>query len=218
MRLLRVASCRTAFRPGVTDLDRPLPGRSRAAENDGNGWKPDVAGWGFRLHSAAMAHPHVRSFVAALLLIVTGCEQRVPKISNESMQELRAGLPGITEQCLETISFGGLEATPDRVDKCFQMLPPQRWKGLWRDDFEGSRFCPAPAESCSYASPGDAVWLTFIDTPGWQQGRPRGGLYAIEFIGRRTAQKGSYGHLGMSQHEVLVDRLISLKALNNHQP
>ena len=97
------------------------------------------------------------------------------------------------------------------------MLPAQRWKGLWRDDFEGSQFCPAPAKTCSFDTPGERIWLTFIDTAGVQPRRSSGGLYAIEFVGRRTLRRGRYGHMGVFEQEVLVDRVISLDLVQDHQ-
>jgi hypothetical protein len=36
-------------------------------------------------------------------------------------------------------------------------------------------------------------------------------LYAVEFIGRRTAVKGRYGHMGVFDHELIVDRMISMR-------
>lgn len=164
-----------------------------------------------------MARAHVPAFVALLLLaMVSACGQRVPKVSDQSIQDIRAGLPGITEECLRTIRFGEIEAMPSQVDACFHMLPTQRWKGLWRDDFEGSRFCPAPTKTCSFDSPGEAVWLTFRVNARPPQ-RRAGGLYEIEFVGRRTLRRGGYGHLGEFQHEVLVDKVISLNTVDEGQ-
>ena len=57
------------------------------------------------------------------------------------------------------------------------------------------------------------IWPTF--GPGGQPpvALGSGGLYAIEFVGRRTLQKGHHGHMGMFDHEILVDKLISLRQL-----
>jgi hypothetical protein len=93
------------------------------------------------------------------------------------------------------------------LDKCYKMDPQQHWRGLWRDQFEGSRFCPEPAANCQYNTPGDVIWL---DAERVSRKEPDGALYAVEFIGRRTAVKGHYGHMGGSDYELIVDRFISL--------
>ena len=160
-----------------------------------------------------MTRLRLHAFTAALLLgSVSACGQQVPpKLRDQSIRELHNGLPGMTQECLRKVRSGGLVAMPTRVDECFQMLPVQRWRGLWRDDFEGSQFCPNPARNCSFEESGDRIWLSFNDSVRLKGTRPAGGLYAIEFVGRRTLRRGSYGHMGVFQHEVLVDRLISMK-------
>lgn len=100
---------------------------------------------------------------------------------------------------------------PDRVDQCFEMMPKRRWRGLWRDDFEGSRFCPAPALTCSADEAGDFVWLTAGGGGRLDPRRPFHGLYNVEFVGRRTRFRGQYGHLGMADHEIVVDQLVTIK-------
>jgi hypothetical protein len=96
------------------------------------------------------------------------------------------------------------------IDECVKFDPPQRWRGLWRDEFEGSRFCPSPAKTCGQSDLRPIVWLAGFAT---RNAHPDGALYAVDFIGRRTSYEGSYGHLGMSDHEVLVDRMISIKVI-----
>ena len=87
-------------------------------------------------------------------------------------------------------------------------------KGLWRDDFEGSRFCPAPAKECTFESGGEKLWLDAEDKiPGLEPRRVFGALYAIEFVGRRMRPGRPYGHLGVFDGEISVDRLVSLREL-----
>ena len=40
-----------------------------------------------------------------------------------------------------------------------------------------------------------------------------GGVYVIDFIGRRTLYPGHYGHMGGWNEEVLVDRIFSIKQI-----
>jgi hypothetical protein len=101
-----------------------------------------------------------------------------------------------------------IESLP--TDRCVRMLPAQHWKGIWINAFEGSQFCPAPAKTCPAASREDVIWLTPERLHGL-----RDGMYAVEFVGRRTEYKGQYGHLGMSDHEIIVDEPISVRTLRS---
>lgn len=96
------------------------------------------------------------------------------------------------------------EGTP--LDECYKMDQPRRWRGVWRNEFEGSRFCPAPAKKCSMSSPGEMIWLDVSKSPDQT-------LYEVDFIGRRTAVKGRYGHMGGFDHELIVDRMISMRQI-----
>jgi hypothetical protein len=97
------------------------------------------------------------------------------------------------------------------TDECYRMTKPIRWQGLWRNDFEGSRFCPFPAKQCAFGTPGERIWLSMRAGSVTMKNERFGGLYEVDFVGRRTAVKGLHGHMGGSDHELIVDRLISMK-------
>jgi hypothetical protein len=145
-------------------------------------------------------------------LASAGCHQRKPKASEEFLSRIRAAAPGITDRCLDAIRYGGIEAMSNRVEKCFKMTPQRRWRGLWRDDFEGSTFCVEPAQDCPLADPDASTWLTLPDNLEIPSKVERGGLYQVEFLGRRTQYPGHYGHMGVFGQEMVVDRIISIKA------
>lgn len=42
----------------------------------------------------------------------------------------------------------------------------------------------------------------------------REGLYQIEFVGRQTAKRGSYGHLSAFDHEIVVDKVIDIRPVS----
>jgi hypothetical protein len=149
--------------------------------------------------------------IAALL--PAGCDRPLPKISATVLQQIRSAYPGMTEACLKRIEYGGIEAVPSEVQNCFRMTPPRRWNGLWRDDFEGQRFCPAPARECSYASRGDQVWISFKPGTRPRQGSATGKTFLIDFVGRRTLLPGHHGHMGVFAHEIVVDKLLSISRL-----
>lgn len=103
---------------------------------------------------------------------------------------------------------------PERTDQCFEMAPKQRWKGLWKKGFEDSRFCPSPANSCSFENPGESIWLSEPDKDV-QVGSYNGDVYEVEFIGRRTSKSGRYGHFGEFDHEIIVDKMIIVRRVKN---
>lgn len=88
---------------------------------------------------------------------------------------------------------------------CFRMTDTVRWRGLWRNEFEGSRFyCEHPELLCPI--PGFRIWLT-----NNSHVEPDGRLYRVEFIGRQTLYPGPFGHLAITDgHEVVVDRMTSM--------
>jgi hypothetical protein len=123
------------------------------------------------------------------------------------------GVPGRPFPCsYEEVQDGVRVITSQPTDLCVKMLPQQHWRGLWRNDFEGSRFCPEPAKRCSFDAPGERIWLS--KTPG----RPQGGLYQLDFIGRKTMYRGPYGHMGVFDEEITIDRVLSMKELQAPPP
>ena len=103
----------------------------------------------------------------------------------------------------------------DDVQACFKMTEPRKWTGLWRTDFEESRFCPdkppfnVPDMCDDYFYGRGAAWLN--GDFGLPLDAPIGGLYRVEFIGRMTRYPGDFGHLGAYDYEVYVDRAISIR-------
>lgn len=114
------------------------------------------------------------------------------------------------------------------TDQCFKMEPPRRFSGIWHHEFEGSTFLKGvtqPAEAmrrlCELqgrAGPA-GEWLDW--SVSWREldpalrsaldGSSGTRLVYLEFEGRRTAYRGDYGHLGTSETEVIVDRLITAR-------
>ena len=100
-------------------------------------------------------------------------------------------------------------------EECFRFDPPERMRGIWLYEFEGSEFLPdateAPADwpvGAGYSR--NAVWLEFSGPEpllaDWHGERR---AYEIEFVGRRASFPGRYGHMGGSPHMVIVKELLS---------
>ncbi|WP_404334333.1 hypothetical protein AB2M62_12980 [Sphingomonas sp. MMS12-HWE2-04] len=156
----------------------------------------------------------IACILAASLFCLAACQQTTPRLTDEQVASLREGLPGISEQCLQMARDGGVEAIPSAVDQCFKMTPSQHWHGLWRDDFEGRRFCPAPARQCSIETPGPKIWPRFKDEKRPIGNQATGKLYAVEFIGRRTQSPGAHGHMAQSEHAILIDQLLAISPVD----
>ena len=59
------------------------------------------------------------------------------------------GIKGRPFPCAREAKEQGISVvTTVDTDRCVRMLKEQRWQGLWRNDFEGSQFCAAPAVKC----------------------------------------------------------------------
>ena len=116
----------------------------------------------------------------------------------------------LDDRCIPKIGVG--VETKYEAD-CLRMTEPQRWRGIWRVEFEGSTFTPEGQEHCYKTDKvGDCIWLEgrALPWPGrWACARE----FEIEFMGRKNVWPGAYGHGGISYYKIVVDRLISAKRL-----
>ena len=107
---------------------------------------------------------------------------------------------------------------------CYRFDEERRFKGVWRNEFEGSSFYEGLASLPNAHRNRSEVWLDFsrhaIENGSHKELFPRAPSIAqIEFIGRKTSVSGSYGHFGSYSHFIVVDRVLSMQeiqpALNN---
>ena len=149
--------------------------------------------------------------------LLTGCKQqpqRQQKMSDAAILQIHREMPGMTDECLDKLKWGGTEALPQKYEDCFRFSAPQRMQGLWRNQFEGSEFCEASGRCPDAKVDADPAAFTALGMGSPLAGRedtPPGGLYAIDFVGRRSVGAGMFGHMGMAKNEVIVDRLISIR-------
>jgi len=149
---------------------------------------------------------------------VAGCNDQTPASAYRSWTDrvvVAAGLSDAFWPCYVKQRGGHSDSYASiPTDQCFKMDPPKRWQGLYFSEFEGSRFCPAPATECSLETPGEKISLSFARGSTLPQSnliQPGISVDAIDFIGRRTAVKGRYE--GQFDYELIVDRVISIKQL-----
>jgi hypothetical protein len=151
-------------------------------------------------------------FFIAVAVLLVGCEQRKPAMSDADFEAFKASHPGMKETCLDAVRYGGDWGSAVDDPDCFENLPPQRWRGLWNSGWEWSIFCPEPAKACPASSADGGIALRFADSaPPPHVPISEGILFQVEFIGRRTKVPGSFSHLGQYKHMMVVDRLISMR-------
>jgi hypothetical protein len=126
--------------------------------------------------------------------------------------EFKVEHPGMTDECLNAVRYGRDWASAVDDADCFEMLPPQRWSGLWNTGWEWSIFCPKPATTCPVTSADRGISLRFAGSEPHREAATAGGtVFQVEFIGRRTKVAGYHGHLDQYAHLMMVDRLISIR-------
>lgn len=133
------------------------------------------------------------------------------------------GLHLFSYPCVETVrdEDGTYTEGVLPTDQCYRMSPPQLMRGVWIDEFEGSQFLPG-AQDAAQAEVGLGSISLDVETnriPGLFEQSYTGGAeelraFQIDFIGRKTAFKGQYGHLGGSDYLIIVDRLISARPVD----
>ena len=155
-----------------------------------------------------------RAICLIVSLFALGCAPESDGATEEDLALLRELSPGITQECVDAAKKDGIVSLPRDVRECFAMDDSKLWAGLWLDEFEGSRFCAEPSDRCTSNTNGQGVWLTFADEIK-DTARPdryaTDELYEIEFIGRLTSETGSFGHMGLSQKEIVVEELIRIE-------
>lgn len=109
--------------------------------------------------------------------------------------------------------------------ECVELLPPEVIRGTWFVGLEESSFLPegqslpAVRVVSDHATPLEmATWLDV----GWPEqdeilgnvpepaGEGDSNRYTVEFLGRRARHAGHYGHMGLSQHLIVMDRMLSI--------
>jgi|GEM_PF-3530669 len=162
-----------------------------------------------------------------LLLIAASCDDRTMPFAayrhfSDGLASRTGGLLGYPCDRIETVKGKPVE-TRLPPEQCYRMQPARRYRGIWLDEFEGSFFFEnavsleeAAARYTQLSEPeAQAEWLSFSEPLERRLNRKRdfahSRMFLIEFIGRRTAVKGLYGHLGGAQNLIVVDRIESAK-------
>ena len=152
----------------------------------------------------------MRTSLLIFAIVLAGCERVEPGISDADYKAVLAGNPGLTDACKQELRKTGMYGVTN--DDCYEMMSPQRWKGIWNGGWEWSNFCPAPATTCSVRFERNEMDLGFGGAASPKIAKD-GGMFEIEFVGRQSQYAGHYGHLDQYPHMILVDRMISIRQI-----
>lgn len=94
------------------------------------------------------------------------------------------------------------------TDQCVHMEPARVWRGQWLNQYEHTVFCATDAGQSECPEPKERTWLIgAIDGESGQR-------YRVSFVGRKTRYPGGYGHFGLYDSEIIVDRVISIEKIS----
>lgn len=106
------------------------------------------------------------------------------------------------------------------AEKCFKFGAPQKYHGVWLREFEVSAFfegrteLPLPKDYFT----NDGTWLETgaLDLPpefGRCWDRHPWCAFSVDFVGRRSAYRGHYGHMGDYPSAIVVDKIEAIHEL-----
>lgn len=101
---------------------------------------------------------------------------------------------------------------------CRAWNAPRSYHGIFIQEFEGDRFIENAVPALRYVSK-RRIWLAFDQksdasrVPELKAPDGHTKIWHVAFVGRSNHYAGRFGHLGMSDGEVLVDRVISARKL-----
>jgi hypothetical protein len=102
---------------------------------------------------------------------------------------------------------------------CYTFESPRKFAGIYIDEFEGQRFVEGANGDLPIRAT-DRVWFSYDEksdlsaVPQFVHGKNSDTrVWRVRFVGRKTSGKGGFGHFGMSDSHVLVDRVESAKWL-----
>ncbi len=151
----------------------------------------------------------MRWLVTLPIMALSACHGSVPRLANcADAQNIKL----IVERCY----LGALHKGHYVGDTaCFPFSETEQVAGFWYTDLEGSYFGSSPSEARKAMT-----WLEVNNGPqavtdSTQGEGPR--EFAVTFEGRRSLCLGSFGHMGMTSREIVVERLISMTPISPGQ-
>lgn len=121
----------------------------------------------------------------------------------------RTATQGYDEPCTREKTVDGYKVSEYLpTNQCVHMEPAKVWRGQWLNQYEHTVFCASDAGQSECPEPEEETWLS-----GAINGES-GQRYSISFLGRKTRYPGGYGHFGLYDSEIIVDRVISMEKIS----
>jgi hypothetical protein len=103
---------------------------------------------------------------------------------------------------------------------CGEYGPSTSFRGIYIDEFEGQSFLEG-AQPASVYQTDEHVWLTIVpdaDISAFNEIDPDEAsdsrIWLVHFSGRNSTRNAAYGHFGMFDSEILVEKVKSAELLN----
>lgn len=101
---------------------------------------------------------------------------------------------------------------------CYRFGPEKEFDGIYFDEFEGQFFIEGARPATHYKLK-ELVWLTIddkTDLNGHELSAPlKSRIWHIKFVGRKTKVKAFYGHGGVFENEIIVDKILSARLIKS---
>ncbi|HET6941116.1 MAG TPA: hypothetical protein VFH89_03030 [Sphingomicrobium sp.] len=154
---------------------------------------------------------------AALLLASCG-DGNPPSAYKHSRDQFFAVVPLPMVDADFVPCFRTTNGKPGRLAdaECYNFTDPQRMRGVAITGFETGSFYPGRTTLPLNGEESD-TWVE-IDSrmlpANVRNNCKKGCALYLDFVGRRTAIAGRYGHLGVSKYQIVVDRVLRATRLN----
>ena len=101
---------------------------------------------------------------------------------------------------------------------CQRYGHPKRYSGIFIEEFEGHQFIENAMPAARYLEPHDRVWFNLEAGQGsnaerLKRNRGTTVIWYVTIVGRRSIGAGTFGHGGIFPAELLVQRVISARRL-----
>jgi len=155
----------------------------------------------------------------AASLVLGGCSEGTPPSAYQHARDRFFATVPLTMfdddfyPCFRTVD--GQPARLSAAD-CYRLTAPRRMRGVARTGFETGSFYPGRT-TLPQADERSDLWIELdprVLAPDVRRSCAEGCAVYLDFIGRRTAVRGRYGHMGLASHIVIVDRVLSARVLD----
>lgn len=151
----------------------------------------------------------MRWLITLPIMALSGCHDSAPRLANcADAQNIKL----IVERCYQGDLHKG-HYVGDTA--CFPFSKTERVTGFWYTDLEASYFGSSPSEARKAMT-----WLEVNNEPQYVTDSMQGAgarEFAVTFEGRRSLCPGSFGHMGMTSREIVVERLIAMAPISPGQ-